>query len=510
MPQELDGSALVVAFEADPDTEPLRELAFVTGRDIRPVEATSAEIDAFLQGHGIDPHARPTEPDQPAADTSANGTAGDRPDRTPAHPHSRSKADRSAGSSADSGSRTSLGTLRFDGAAPRQVEQIINEAIARGASDIHIEPYEKRCRVRYRLDGVLHEAGPLDPTRRAEVTARIKILADLDIAEKRRPQDGRITHRVTGRSAGTNPTGRRAERAIDLRVSTLPTAFGEKVVLRLLDRADVALHLTALGLDPADEAVFRSAIERPHGMVLVTGPTGSGKTTTLYAALRALQRDAVNIQTIEDPIEYELPGINQAQARPEIGFTFAKALRAFLRQDPDIIMVGEVRDRETAEIAIRAALTGHLVLSTLHTNDAPGAAGRLLDMGVPPYLVASSVALTCAQRLVRRVCAQCKQKRPLTSDECAALNLDIDEATPCFEGTGCLACNGTGFAGRTALFELMPMSACIQSLITERASAHVLHEAALEDGMRPLRAAAAAKVAAGETTPGEAIRRTVL
>lgn len=268
-----------------------------------------------------------------------------------------------------------LQDLRVEGSAPQQVHQIIQGAIACGASDIHIEPYAETYRVRYRLDGVLHEVAELALRRQPELTARIKIMAELDIAEKRRPQDGRITVRPDRRAV-------QQPGEIDLRVSTLPTAFGEKVVLRVLDRSDITLDLEALGFAEADRTAFEQAIHRPHGMVLVTGPTGSGKTTTLYAALQAVANKRLNVQTIEDPIEYEIPGINQAQARPDIGFAFADALRAFLRQDPDVIMVGEIRDQETAQIAIRAALTGHLVLSTLHTNDAPSAPGRLIDMGV--------------------------------------------------------------------------------------------------------------------------------
>lgn len=392
-----------------------------------------------------------------------------------------------------------LEKLRFEGAPARQVDQIIGEAARRGASDIHVEPYEDFFRVRYRLDGVLHEAGRLPLGRQRAVLSRIKILAELDIAERRRPQDGRITIEEGN-----------SREAVDLRVSTLPVAGGrEKAVLRLLDRRDVALELEALGFSPEGRQVFEQAVGRPHGLILVTGPTGSGKTTTLYSALRRVATGAVNVQTIEDPVEYQLAGVNQAQARPGIGFGFAEALRAFLRQDPDVIMVGEIRDAETAEMALRAALTGHLVLSTLHTNSAPGAAARLVDMGAAPYLVASALRLAVAQRLVRRVCPACRTERTLKMSERERLGLPAGQGA-CTYGAGCPACSGTGYQGRQAVFELMPVSEALAQLLAEGGSTMDLRRQAQEEGMAPLRAAASALVEEGVTTPGEALRQTAL
>jgi type II secretory ATPase GspE/PulE/Tfp pilus assembly ATPase PilB-like protein len=296
-------------------------------------------------------------------------------------------------------------------------------------------------------------------------------------------------------------------------VSTLPTQFGESVVLRVLDRSDITLDLEALGFAEADRTAFEQAIHRPHGMVLVTGPTGSGKTTTLYAALQAVANERLNVQTIEDPIEYEIPGINQAQARPDIGFAFADALRAFLRQDPDVIMVGEIRDQETAQIAIRAALTGHLVLSTLHTNDAPSAPGRLIDMGVPPYLVASSVTLIMAQRLVRTICPECATERPIGEEQREALGLSSSACTGQHgtgqHGTGCPACHDTGYKGRTAVSEVMPMSKTLARSVADGEDTRVIRDQAVQEGMRTLRSSAAAKVEGGITTPEEALRHTV-
>lgn len=515
VPKGVVGETVVVGFEEPPPDQVIDDLVFLSGREIRVASAGKAEVDAFVSSEEEEaPLIADTSHLDPPIRSDAAQT-GDLEETTSlrestsqcedasqgrvgqGHAASNSKGEVPCLAPAPGEGHVPLGNLRFEGPAPSQVRHIIGEAIARGVSDIHIEPYEAQCRVRYRLDGVLHEAGALDPARQSEVTARIKIMAELDIAERRRPQDGRITF----------ASGHRGD-AVDLRVSTLPTAFGEKIVLRVLDRSGIELDLGVLGFADREKALFEKTIGRPHGLVLVTGPTGSGKTTTLYAALNALRRPAVNIQTIEDPIEYELPGINQAQVKSDIGFTFAEALRAFLRQDPDIIMVGEIRDRETAEIAIRAALTGHLVLSTLHTNDAPGAAGRLLDMGVPPYLAASSLELVVAQRLVRRVCTGCAKR--VSIDEAALGALGLESGTEGAVGEGCPVCNGTGFRGRTAVFEMMAVTEAIAALITEQKSTHVLRRTAQKEGMQSLRTAAAAKVAQGATTSEEAIRRTTL
>ena len=383
-----------------------------------------------------------------------------------------------------------------NGSAVRQVDSIIGRAIETGASDIHLEPYENRFRVRYRLDGVLHFVGSLQPARKDAIISRIKIMAHLDIAEKRRPQDGRI------RTDHKRQT-------VDLRVSTLPTDFGEKVVLRILDKSGQRLALTGLGFEKKMLARFRRMIRYPYGMILVTGPTGSGKTTTLYASLNEINTPEVNITTIEDPIEYNLEGINQTHVRGDIGLTFASSLRAILRQDPDIIMVGEIRDRETAEIAIRAALTGHLVFSTLHTNDAPSAITRLLDMGIEPFLVSSSVRMVLAQRLVRKVCDECKNEIDVDRDILNELKLNGEQGQ-FMTGRGCDRCSGTGYRGRTALLELMPVTGGITGFIGERAGADIIKERAKEEGMKTLRETGVSKVQEGITTPDEVLRETQL
>lgn len=393
-------------------------------------------------------------------------------------------------------SRPAIQELRIDrGSVVRQVKTLIDQAIEMGASDIHIEPYEKSFRIRYRIDGVLQHIGELSLANKDAIISRIKIMSHLDIAEKRRPQDGRI--RIE-----------KKENTIDLRVSSLPTDFGEKVVLRILDKSEQRLDLKELGFEKNNLINFQKAIHHPYGMILVTGPTGSGKTTTLYAALNDLNSPKVNITTIEDPIEYNLAGINQTQVRSDIGLTFSKALRAILRQDPDIIMVGEIRDLETAEIAIRAALTGHLVFSTLHTNDAPSAVTRLIDMGIEPFLVASSVRLVMAQRLVRKICSHCKKEYkpeiPLTDE------LGINDKKTFFKGNGCDNCNETGYRGRTALFEVMPMSESIADLISRQANARELKHQARSEGMYTLREAGIEKIMADSTTPEEVLRETTI
>lgn len=382
------------------------------------------------------------------------------------------------------------------GSVVQQVNNLIHRAIDMGASDIHFEPYEETFRIRYRLDGVLQHIGNLQLINRDAIISRIKIMAHLDIAEKRRPQDGRIRIQKEGND-------------IDLRVSTLPTDYGEKVVLRILDKSEQRLDLKELGFEEENLSKFRKAIHHPYGMILVTGPTGSGKTTTLYGALNELNTEQVNITTIEDPIEYNLHGINQTHVRSEIGLTFSHALRSILRQDPNIIMVGEIRDLETAEIAVRAALTGHLVLSTLHTNDAPSAVTRMTDMGIEPFLVASSVRLVMAQRLVRKVCSSCREA--CTPDESVIKDLGLDHSKVFFyRGRGCKVCNGTGYKGRTALVELMPMSATLSDRVLQQAGAHELKRQSREEGMITLREAGIQKIKDGLTTPEEVIRETVV
>ena len=384
----------------------------------------------------------------------------------------------------------------------RLVNVLLMSAIQKGASDIHIEPYEKEYRVRYRIDGVLYNVMNPALKFRDAIASRLKILAKLDIAEKRLPQDGRIKIRY-------NDQGKSKE--IDFRVSVLPTLFGEKIVMRLLDRDKLMLDMTRLGFETESLAKFEANIQKPWGMVLVTGPTGSGKTNTLYSAISRINTPETNIMTAEDPVEFNLPGINQVQIRETIGLTFAAALRAFLRQDPNIILVGEIRDFETAEIAVKAALTGHLVLSTLHTNDAPSTISRLMNMGIEPFLVASSVNLICAQRLVRRVCANCKQPNAVPPAALAKVGFKPDEIAGVapMHGAGCERCNGTGYKGRVGLYEVMDVSDGLKELILVGASGLELRRKATEEGMLTLRQSGLRKIRDGVTTIEEVLRETV-
>jgi len=377
------------------------------------------------------------------------------------------------------------------------VNSLISDAVRKGASDIHIEPYEKSMRVRFRIDGMLHEMMSPPFKFKAAIISRLKIMAELDIAERRVPQDGRIKLKVLNR-------------AIDLRVSSLPTIFGEKIVMRILDKTNLNIDLEKLGFEPKAMKDFCSAIASPYGMVLVTGPTGSGKTTTLYSALSRINTPEVNVLTAEDPVEYNLDGINQVIVHEDIGLTFAASLKAFLRQDPNIIMVGEIRDIETASIAVKAALTGHLVLSTLHTNDAPSAIGRMLDMGIEPFLVASSVNLILAQRLVRRACAACKQPVELDPEILHELQLDpLEAASAAFaEGAGCLDCSNTGYRGRLGIYEVMPITPRVRDLTLDRASASEIKKAAIADGMLTLRRDGLEKLKRGITTAQEILKES--
>lgn len=389
-------------------------------------------------------------------------------------------------------------TLEVDAPIVRLVNGILIKAIRLGVSDIHIEPYEKSFRVRYRLDGVLRKAMGLPLKIRNAVISRIKIMAQLDIAERRLPQDGRIKMRF----------GRNKE--MDFRVSVVPTLWGEKVVLRLLDKSNLQLDMTKLGFEENQLKQFKTAIHRPYGMVLVTGPTGSGKTTTLYSALAELNKESDNIMTAEDPVEFNLPGINQVQMHEEIGLNFAAALRSFLRQDPDIIMVGEIRDFETAEIAIKAALTGHMVLSTVHTNDAPSTVNRLLNMGIEPFLVASATNLILAQRLGRRICPKCKEEVKLPSAALVELGVPEEEVPEVrvFRGRGCDHCLHTGYKGRIAFYEVMPIGEEIRELILVGASATEIKKEAIRLGMMTLRQSGIMRMREGITTIEEVIRCT--
>ncbi len=385
-----------------------------------------------------------------------------------------------------------------DAPVVRLVNMILTDAIKRNASDIHIEPYEKSFRVRYRIDGVLYEVMKPPMKLKNAITSRLKIMAQLDIAERRLPQDGRIKIKL----------GKGQE--MDYRVSVMPTLFGEKVVLRLLDKSNLQLDMTKLGFEEKQLQDFKTAIYRPYGMVLVTGPTGSGKTTTLYSALSELNTPEVNLSTAEDPVEFNLPGINQVQVHDDIGLNFAAALRSFLRQDPDIIMVGEIRDFETAEISVKAALTGHLVLSTLHTNDAPSTINRLLNMGIEPFLVSSSVNLVLAQRLARKVCSECKEKEEVPRQALIDIQVTPDEVEEMevYKGVGCHNCNDTGYRGRIALYEVLPIGPEIQEFILNGASAAEIKREGIRLGMRTMRQSGIKKIGDGVTTIEELVRTT--
>ena len=377
------------------------------------------------------------------------------------------------------------------------VNSLITDAVRKGASDIHMEPYEKSLRVRFRIDGTLYEMMSPPFRMKAAVTSRLKIMADLDIAERRVPQDGRIKLRLLGRN-------------IDLRVSTLPTIFGEKVVMRILDKGNLNIDLNKLGFQEQALNDFTKAIAMPYGMVLVTGPTGSGKTTSLYSALSKINQPEVNIMTAEDPVEYNLEGVNQVLVNEGVGLTFAAALRAFLRQDPNIVMVGEIRDLETASIAVKAALTGHLVLSTLHTNDAPSTINRMVDMGIEPFLVASSTNLIMAQRLVRRICKNCKADIVLHAEVLRELGISDAEAKAASfkEGKGCVDCNNTGYRGRLGVYEVMPVTPKVRDLILDRAPTSQIKKAAVAEGMLTLRADGLVKLKNGVTTAEEVLKET--
>ena len=382
-----------------------------------------------------------------------------------------------------------------EGPVIKLVNLMLVQAIKDRASDIHIEPFEKQLRLRYRVDGTLYDSTAPPKGLQSAIASRIKIMANLDIAERRLPQDGRFRIKLAGRD-------------VDLRVSVLPTVHGEKIVMRVLDKGTLNLNLESLGLAPDDLQKFKNAIDAPHGMILMTGPTGSGKTSTLYAVLTQLNTSDVNIVTVEDPVEYQMVGINQVQVKPEIGLTFAGGLRSILRQDPDIVMVGEIRDSETADIAVKAALTGHLVLSTLHTNDAPGAIARMVDMGIEPFLVSSSVLMVCAQRLVRKICPHCKETLKVPPDVITRLSMNHEEvaATTYYRGRGCSRCKDTGFLGLMAILEVLAVTDALREQILHSTSAKAIKDLALTEGLKTLRMAGLEKAKAGLTSLDEVLR----
>ena len=394
---------------------------------------------------------------------------------------------------------SSLEKATEDAPVVKLVNLILMDAIRKKASDIHVEPYEKSFRVRYRIDGVLYEVMKPPMKLKNAITSRIKIMAELDIAERRLPQDGRIKIKLGG------------GKDMDYRVSCLPTLFGEKIVLRLLDKSNLQTDLTKLGYEPEALAHFKREIHKPFGMVLVTGPTGSGKTVSLYSALTELNKVTENISTAEDPVEFNFAGINQVQMHEDIGLNFAAALRSFLRQDPDIIMIGEIRDFETAEIAVKAALTGHLVLSTLHTNDAPATINRLLNMGIEPFLVASAVNLITAQRLARRVCSECKEKEDIPVQALIEAGVPANEAGEfvCFRGKGCPVCSNTGYKGRVGFYQVMPMLEPIRELILNGANTAEIKQESIRLGIKTMRQSGLTKLKEGVTSLEEVLRVTV-
>jgi type IV pilus assembly protein PilB len=477
VPLSRSGAALVVAMADPTNLHAIDDIKFLTGFNVEPVVASETGIIAAIER------------------AYSSGAATNYDDMLSEF------AEEEVEFSVDGDDINLMELEKQAEGAPvvRLVNAILLNAIKKGASDIHVEPYEKKLRVRYRIDGVLMEEMQPPIKLKNAIASRLKIMSSLDIAERRLPQDGRIKLKM----------GKGKE--MDFRVSVLPTIWGEKIVLRLLDKGNLQLDMTKLGFDAKPLEDFLWAINQPWGMVLVTGPTGSGKTTTLYSALSDLNKVGTNVSTAEDPVEYNLHGINQVQMHDEIGLNFAMALRAFLRQDPDIIMVGEVRDFETAEIAVKAALTGHMVLSTLHTNDAPSTISRLLNMGVEPFLITASVNLVLAQRLARKICNECKA--PFKADPQVLLEFGFTEqqvaSAQLVKGTGCKNCNGSGYRGRIALYEVMRFTEQLKEMVLQGASTAELKAAAVKNGMSSLRMSGIAKVLAGVTTTEEIGRVTM-
>ncbi|WP_428263570.1 type IV-A pilus assembly ATPase PilB [Haliangium sp.] len=476
VPLEREGSTLTVAMSDPSNIYAIDELKFLTQYNIRPVVASEPAIETAIQRYyDRGPNLEEMIGAFGHEDVDFASTA------------------------EESVNIVDLENQAGEAPVVKLCNAILLSAIKKGASDIHVEPYEKHFRVRFRVDGILHEEMNPPLRLRNAITSRLKIMASMDIAERRLPQDGRIKLKIG------------KDREMDFRVSCLPTLFGEKIVLRLLDRSNLQLDMTRLGFEPEPLSYFKSAIHLPYGMVLVTGPTGSGKTTTLYSALSELNTTECNISTAEDPVEFNLPGINQVQMHEDIGLNFATSLRSFLRQDPNIIMVGEIRDFETAEIAVKAALTGHMVLSTLHTNDAPSTVSRLLNMGVEPFLVTASVSLVLAQRLARRTCAECKEPvaKPVEALRDLGMREDQIAGAQLYEGKGCQFCGNTGYKGRVALYEVMPFVDDLKELVLQGASGSEIKAEMIRGGVQTLRMAGINKILEGVTTPEEVLRTTV-
>jgi type IV pilus assembly protein PilB len=506
IPLSRSGSTLTIAMTDPTNVFAMDDIKFMTGYTVEPVVASEVAItDAVEKYYPSKGGSAPAKSGKPGAPGAATGSTLEMASR------GLEELQSSMGIGADDVevleelqeiSAEALAKQGEDAPVVRLVNVVLMSAIQKGASDIHIEPYEKELRVRYRIDGILYNIMSPPMKYRDAIVSRVKIMSKLDIAEKRLPQDGRIKIRY-------NESGEPKE--IDFRVSVLPTLFGEKIVLRLLDKDKLMLDMTKLGFEPESLIKLETAIARPWGMVLVTGPTGSGKTNTLYSSISKINTPETNIMTAEDPVEFNLAGINQVQVKENIGLNFAAALRSFLRQDPNIILVGEIRDFETAEIAVKAALTGHLVLSTLHTNDAPSTINRLMNMGIEPFLVASSVHLICAQRLVRRICSNCKEPNPMTPEALMTTGFteeDANAVTP-MKGAGCDKCNTTGYKGRVGLYEVMEIGEELKELILVGASGMELRRKAIDEGMITLRGSGLRKVKDGVTTIEEVVRETV-
>ena len=492
VPLRRSGATLTVAMTDPRNVAALDDVRFRTGCAVEPLVASETAVAAAIaRYYDGGPGARDAGGGRgfDAAVREMEALGGGPDDSRPAEP--AREIEIAAGDE-----------LRGQAPAVRLINVILTLAVQRDASDVHVEPGEEKLRIRLRVDGVLHQVMTPPLRMRDALTSRLKVMASLDIAERRVPQDGRC--RIRFRDGG-------AARPIDLRVSSLPTLFGEKIVLRLLDQAHLMLDMTKLGFEEAPLRLFTENVHKPWGMVLVTGPTGSGKTSTLYSAIASLNTADRNVVTAEDPVEFNIEGVNQVQIRDAIGLNFATVLRAFLRQDPNVIFVGEIRDVETAEIAVKAALTGHLVLSTLHTNDAPSAVSRLLDMGIEPFLIAGSVNLICAQRLVRRVCRACAAPREVSPAALVEIGFDAAEArtvTP-LEGSGCDACNGTGYKGRVGLYEVLELTDPLRERILAGGAGRGLRSAAVEEGMPTLRGSGLRKIADGVTSIAEVTRETV-
>ncbi|HIE92772.1 MAG TPA: type IV-A pilus assembly ATPase PilB [Acidobacteria bacterium] len=500
VPVSRDGATLTIAMSDPTNVFAVDDIKFMTGYQVEPVVAAQTALVAAIERYYASDNG------------SSDGTSSDDIEHGEIQLALASQALEEL-SVVDGDDLEVLGeaddldvvTLeRQGGEAPvvRLVNVVLPSAIQKGASDIHIEPYEKEYRVRYRIDGTLYTVMSPPLKFRDAITSRLKIMAKLDIAEKRLPQDGRIKLRLSVEGGA---------KEIDFRVSCLPTLFGEKIVMRLLDRSKLMLDMTKLGFESHSLSRFEDAISRPWGLVLVTGPTGSGKTNTLYSAISKINISGTNIMTAEDPVEFNLTGVNQVQMRENIGLNFAAALRSFLRQDPNIILVGEIRDFETAEIAVKAALTGHLVLSTLHTNDAPSTVNRLMNMGIEPFLVASAVNLICAQRLVRRVCEDCAEEHPMPAPALEEIGFDAEQAATVVprKGAGCERCRETGYKGRVGLYEVLQVTDDLREMILRGSSTLDIRRKAIEDGMLTLRASGLHKIAAGQTSIEEVLKETV-